>query len=199
MEIPSALLRSARFSAPAVFAKTTLRLLLAATLSGASLSVVPAARAALFQARDVKGESFILVAAPIGDGSSAQLNIYEQVRDRRPCFSREGTAPTVVKPLLVTFDFTGICSRYIDSNGYSVRVGTTDYGPAMRLSVVREVNDTQLVARSPEGLSAVIARSGGSAPGFVELKLEPGWRIMRRHFGPRALGHVYLYRDSWPQ
>ena len=126
MEIPSALLRSARFSAPAVFAKTTLRLLLAATLSGASLTVVPAARAALFQARDVKGESFILVAAPIGDGSSAQLNIYEQVRDRRPCFSREGTAPTVVKPLLVTFDFTGICSRYIDSNGYSVRVGTTD-------------------------------------------------------------------------
>lgn len=199
METPAALLRSARFSTPAVFAKTSLRLLLTAVLSGATLTVLPPARAALFQAREVRGESFILVAAPIGDGSSAQLNIYEQVRERRPCFSREGTAPTVVKPLLVTFDFTGICSRYIDSNGYSVRVGNTDYGPSMRLSVMREGNDTQLVARSPEGLSAVIARSGGSAPGFLELKLEPGWRIMRRHFGPRALGHVYIYRDSWPQ
>ena len=89
------------------------------------------AQAGLFDAKEVDSTQFILVAAPIPSGG-AQLNIYEQKKDTRPCFSREGNGPTTVKPLLATFDFTGICGRYMDSNGYSVRIGEIDYGSAMR-------------------------------------------------------------------
>ena len=93
METLSALLRSARFSAPAVFATTPLRLLLAASLSWATLAVTPPALAALFQARDVKRDASILGAAPIGHGSSAPLNLSEQVPHRRPPFPRECPGP----------------------------------------------------------------------------------------------------------
>jgi hypothetical protein len=44
----------------------------------------------------------------------------------------------------------------------------------------------------------VVARSGGSGNGFLLLVPEPGWKLMRRQFGGRTLGHVYVYRDSWP-
>ncbi|MFZ4805313.1 MAG: DUF3747 domain-containing protein [Synechococcus lacustris] len=174
-------------------------LLLAGLLSGLTPLYLEPAQAALFQAKEVKGESFVLVAAPIGDGSSAQLNIYEQVRNHRPCFAKEGTAPTVIRPLLASFDFTGICSRYIDSNGYSVRIGDQDFGSDMRLSVQQQAGDTLLLGKATTGATLLVARTGGSGPGFLELKLEPGWKVMRRHFGPRALGHVYIYRDSWPE
>ena len=169
------------------------------SLLAALMGLMPlASQAALFQAKEVKGQAFVLVAAPIGDGSSSQLNIYEQVRDRRPCFSKEGNAPTVVKPLLGGFDFTGICNRFIDSNGYSVRIGDQDYGSDMRISVINREGETLLLGNHQDGSTLVLARTGGSAPGFLELKLEPGWKLMRRHFGPRALGHVYIYRESLP-
>ncbi len=174
-------------------------LLLAGLLSGLSPLCLGPAQAALFQAKEVKGESFVLVAAPIGDGSSAQLNIYEQVRDKRPCFAKEGNSPTVIRPLLASFDFTGICNRYIDSNGYSVRIGDQDFGPDMRLSVQQQTGDTLLLGKAPSGATVLVARTGGSGPGFLELKLEPGWKVMRRHFGSRALGHVYIYRDRFPE
>jgi hypothetical protein len=156
---------------------------------------------ALFDARDVIQERFVLVAAPIGKGERAQLNIYEQVSNRRPCFATAGAAPAQVDPLLGTFDFTGICNRYIDGNGYSLRVGGSDLGTVYRLSVVRQANDTLLVAlptKSNSGPEMVVARTGGPGSGFLLLVPEPGWKVMRRHFGPRALGHVYVYRDSWP-
>ena len=82
------------------------------------------AQAGLFDAKEVESAQFILVAAPIPSGG-AQLNIYEQKKDTRPCFSREGDDPTTVKPLLATFDFTGICGRYMDSNGYSCLLYTS--------------------------------------------------------------------------
>jgi hypothetical protein len=44
----------------------------------------------------------------------------------------------------------------------------------------------------------VVARTGGQASGFLKLELEPGWKLMRRSFRGRALGHVYLYTDAFP-
>ena len=35
--------------------------------------------------------------------------------------------------MLATFDFTGICNRYIDGNGYSLRIGGDDLGTRYRL------------------------------------------------------------------
>jgi hypothetical protein len=171
--------------------------LLPAIAGISSLCCLPA-QASLFQAKEVQAARFILVAAPIGDGINSQLNIYEQVRDRRPCFARLGGKPTIVNPLLGTFDFTGICNRYIDSNGYSVRVGNKDFGPEMRLTVTHQAGEAILMGHSVEGFALLLARAGGGGNGFIELKLEPGWKVMRRHFGSRALGHVYLYRDSMP-
>jgi hypothetical protein len=155
------------------------------------------AQAGLFDAKEVETTQFVLVAAPIPSGG-AQLNIYEQKKDTRPCFSREGNAPTTVKPLLATFDFTGICGRYMDSNGYSVRIGEIDYGSAMRLRVEILEEDIVLMSTGPNGGEVVMARAGGIDDGYVELKLEPGWSLKRRHYGERALGHLYVHNESLP-
>lgn len=176
--------------------------LLASAALGACLPLVMGAPAsaqkALFLAKDVPQERFILVAAPIGAGERAQLNIYEQLNDRRPCFSTSGAAPAIVNPLLGTFDFTGICNRFIDANGYSLRIGDADLATSYRLSVVREKADTVLLAiplKAKYGEEMVVARTHGLVPGFLQLKFEPGWVLKRRYFGPRALGHVYIYRE----
>ena len=161
----------------------------------------PAAAQSLFGAIEVDQSKFVIVAAPIGDGSRAQLNIYEQRTAARPCYAVEGGKPAVVNPLLSTFDFTGICNRFIDGNGYSLRIGNGDLGTVYRLSVVKEAGDTLLMAlptKAGAGPEMVVARSGGSTNGFLLLVPEPGWKLMRRQFGGRTLGHVYVYRDSWP-
>ena len=47
---------------------------------------------------------------------------------------------------LSTFDFTGICNRYIDGNGYSLRIGGDDLGTRYRLTVVKTGQDVELLA-----------------------------------------------------
>ena len=172
--------------------------LLAALVSAGLGLVAQPASASLFQAKEVDANRFILVAAPIGGGGSSQLNIYEQRSDARPCYSREGDGPTLVNPLLGSFDFTGICSRYMDSNGYSVRIGNQDYGSALRVSIIPGDDDLMLVGSGGGGEPLVIARTGGMVDDFLELKLDPGWSLRRRFYGERALGHLYLYRETFP-
>jgi hypothetical protein len=168
-------------------------------MSGLSRPV--AAQGSLFTAVPVEQANFILVAAPIGKGESSQLNIYEQRTNKRPCFAVTGAAPASVDPLLATFDFTGICNRYIDGNGYSLRIGGDDFGTRYRLSVVKTRRDVELLAiptRDPSRPTMVVARAGGSGAGFLQLTLEPGWSLMRRQYGTRPLGHLYVFRDTWP-
>jgi hypothetical protein len=171
----------------------------------AALAVVapkPTAAKALFEAVEVDQSKFVIVSAPIGDGSRAQLNIYEQRSEARPCFAVQGANPAQVDPLLSSFDFTGICNRFIDGNGYSLRVGENDLGTVYRLSVVKEGGDTLLMAlptKAGAGPEMVVARSGGAGNGFLLLVPEPGWKLMRRQFGGRTLGHVYVYRDGLPE
>ena len=156
----------------------------------------------MFSTQEVDQGKFIIVAAPIGDGSRGQLNIYEQRSAQRPCYAVSGSRPALVDPLLASFDFTGICNRFIDGNGYSLRIGTADLGTVYRLSVVKDSAETLLMAqptRPDAGPEMVVARTGGQGKGFLLLVAEPGWRVMRRSFGSRALGHVYVYRDSWPE
>jgi hypothetical protein len=161
----------------------------------------PAAASGLFDATDLNPQSFVLVAAPIGNGERAQLNIYEQIRDTRPCFAVNGAQPGQVDPLLSTFDFTGVCGRFIDANGYSVRVGGTDLASSYRLSVVRSSNDNLLLAvptKPGAGPEMVVARTQGPGSGFLQLVFESGWQLKRRAYQGRTLGHVYLYREAWP-
>jgi len=156
---------------------------------------------ALFAAADVDPQRFVLVAAPIGSGPRSQLNIYEQVSSRRPCFAVGEGKPAAVNPLLASFDFTGICSRYIDANGYSLRIGGSDLATSYRLLVSRGSGDILLLAiptRGGAGPEMVVARTQGDGSGFLKLELEPGWTLRRRQFGGRKLGHLYLYSDTWP-
>ncbi|WP_353617808.1 DUF3747 domain-containing protein [Synechococcus sp. CCAP 1479/9] len=173
---------------------------LATTL--ATAGPAPVRASALFAAAEVDQQNFLMVAAPIGTrGEKAQLNIYEQLKPVRPCFEVGAGLPSPVNPLLATFDFTGICNRYIDANGYSVRVGGQDLATSYRLMVTRSGGDMLLLAfptKAGAGPEMVVARTQGSAPGFLKLHLEPGWRLMRRQFGGRNLGHLYVYADSWP-
>jgi hypothetical protein len=67
--------------------------------------------------------------------------------------------------------------------------------------VVRQGTDNILLAapgRNQAGPEMVVARTKGHSDGFLLFVPEPGWKLMRRHFGNRALGHVYLYRETWP-
>ena len=174
----------------------------AAGLAVALTGTVPVmAQGSLFTAVPVEEANFILVSAPIGQGARSQLNIYEQRTNKRPCFAVSGETPAAVDPLLSKFDFTGICNRYIDGNGYSLRLGGDDLGTRYRLTVVKTASDLELLAaptRSSSQPMYVVARAGGVASGFVQLKLEPGWTLMRRAYGTKTLGHLYLYRETAP-
>jgi len=175
-----------------------------AVLTAAVATALPQAAKAqgsVFTAADVDESQFVMVSAPIGKGESSQLNIYEQRTSARPCFAVSGASPAVVDPLLASFDFTGICNRYIDGNGYSLRIGGDDLGTRYRLSVVKTGSDIELLAvptRDPSRPTMVVARSGGPGNGFLKLNLEPGWKLMRRQYGKRMLGHLYVYRDDMP-
>ncbi|MFM7754771.1 MAG: DUF3747 domain-containing protein [Cyanobium sp.] len=166
-----------------------------------AIAAGPAVAGSLFQTAELNQQNFVLVTAPIGDGTKAQLNIYEQLNNRRPCFATQGSQPAQVNPLLTTFDFTGICGRFLDTNGYSVRVGGTDLAPTYRLTVIRRPDDNVLLAvpTTPgAGPEMVVARTQGAGDGFLQLVLEPGWELKRRAYNGRNLGHVYLYRADWP-
>lgn len=160
-----------------------------------------AQKQSLFATAEVDPQRFVLVAAPIGKGERAQLNIYEQIKDTQACYAVGEGRPAVVDPLLATFDFTGICGRYLDANGYSVRIGGSDLAPVYRLSVVRVNDDNLLLAvptRSGVGPEMVVARTQGPGTDYLRLVLEPGWQLMRRAYNGRNLGHLYFYRDNWP-
>ncbi len=162
------------------------------------------AQGSLFTAAPVEQSRFIVVRAPIGKGERSQLNIYEQRSNKRACFAVKGSSPAVVDPLLARFDFTGICNRYIDENGYSLRIGGDDLGTRYQLSVVKTEGDMHLLAipsKDNSNPTLLIARSGGAAASssdFLKLVFEPGWQLMRRQYGQRTLGHLYLFRETWP-
>ena len=171
---------------------------LAVALSG---TVPVMAQGSLFTAVPVEEANFILVSAPIGKGARSQLNIYEQRTNKRPCFAVSGGVPAAVDPLLSSFDFTGVCNRYIDGNGYSLRLGGDDLGTRYRFTVVKTGSDIELLAAPTRNSSQpvyVVARAGGVASGFVQLTHQPGWMLKRRAYGTKTLGHLYIYRDSAP-
>ena len=169
-------------------------------LSGALASLSTAhAQGSLFNAVPVDEANFVLVSAPIGSGARSQLNIYEQRSSKRACFAVSGASPAIVAPLLSTFDFSGICNRYIDGNGYSLRIGGDDLGTRYRLTVVNTGTDMELLAtptRNPSQPTFVVARAGGAGSGFLKLSFEPGWSLKRRAYGTKTLGHIYVYRDG---
>ncbi|NJR66066.1 MAG: DUF3747 domain-containing protein [Leptolyngbyaceae cyanobacterium CRU_2_3] len=179
----------------------------------ATLSTVWTASAALaaaaFGQQEVDQSRFIAIAAPFAGGTSHQLMILEQVVDSRPCWSVLGGTPTIVDPLLRTFNFTGVCGRSIDANGYSIRVNGEDLSTKYSVRIVRRNQDMVLMG-DPIGCFVPdhskcpnpefeIGRTNGITPDFAEVTLNPGWRFTRRVVDDRPLGHIYLtYEGTFP-
>lgn len=172
----------------------------AATAALGTLAGLSPAISATFGQREVDQSKFIAIAAPRGGGTAHQLLVVEQVSNTRPCWSESGSAPVVVDPLLVNFDFTGICGRSTDSNGYSIRMGGQDLGLQYSLRVVNRNGDLVLVG-TPNNRSAeelVIGRANGFTSNFAKINLDPGWKFTKRTYNDSVLGHVYLTYDGAP-
>ncbi len=160
--------------------------LAAATIAA---TYAPPAIAYNFGEETVNADEFILVAAPIGDRAH-QLLILRQVTNERPCWSESGGR---VDPLLLSFDFTGICARSTDSNGYSLRMSGQDLGMDYSLRVIPSGNSLMLMAVSDRsGLRIPIGQTDSVVSGFAKIYLYPGWYISQRSYEGQALGHFYV-------
>jgi N-acetylmuramoyl-L-alanine amidase len=165
------------------------------------------ALAVSFGQKEVDQTKFIAIAKPVGQDSH-QLIVLEQVTDKKQCWSESGAQPAIVDPLLLKFDFTGICGRSTDANGYSIRMDGQDLGGKYTLRIRYRNNDMVLVGSpdDPKDPEIVIGRANGMVKDFAKIQLDPGWYFSKRTFTTpktektpetvKVLGHVYLTRDG---
>jgi Protein of unknown function (DUF3747) len=157
------------------------------------------AQPSLFTQQETAQSNFVAVAAPYGGGTAHQLMVIEQLRNSQACWGEtRGAGPTVIEPLLVNFDFTGICGRSLDSNGYSIRMGGEDLAMRYAIRIIRTNDDMALmgIPNRPELPLLDLGHTQGVSPGFTKIQLNPGWRFTRRSYQGKSLGHVYLTHDS---
>ncbi len=169
-----------------------------ATASFFTLSALSPTTAGTFDTAEVNSNNFIVVAAPYGN-NQRQLLIVEQISSKKPCWAESGNSPVSIDPLLLKFDFTGICGRSNDSNGYSIRMNGEDLGLDYILRVVERNGDHILVGSKRTDFTAPeieIGRTGGVGNGFEKIILNPGWRLTRRMYQGKPLGHIYITSDS---
>jgi N-acetylmuramoyl-L-alanine amidase len=162
-----------------------------------------AATASQFEQREVDQSRYIAIANPSGvnaEGETAyQLLILGQMDDSRACWGEIGSNPVAVDMFLLEFDFTNICSRSTDSNGYSVRLAGQDWGLEYSLRIVRQNNDLVLIAinnREFRGPRIEVGRTYGIPEGPAKIILNPGWRLTQRTFEGNPLGHIYVTHDE---
>lgn len=169
---------------------------LSVTLS--SLALKPAVASTIFDQKEVRQSDFVLMATPYQGGDLHRLTVIGQLSGKRPCWNQQGQQPAVITPLLLNFNFNGICMRGVDSNGYSIRIDGQDQYVKYSPEIISENNELQLIAKPSRAgrPSIIIARSHGPAESFSQLKFEPGWRITQRTYKGRKLGHLYLTNDN---
>jgi N-acetylmuramoyl-L-alanine amidase len=163
-----------------------------------SFSLTESASANTFGHRDIPADRIVAVASPYGEGQH-QLLVIQQLDAYQRCWSEYGTTPTKIDPLLVNFDFTGICGRSIDSNGYSVRLAGQDLGWRYSLSVTKRDGKMLLVAAPTGNKNApelMIGTVNGVDEGFTKINLNTGWRMTQRTYSDQALGHIYFTNDQ---
>jgi hypothetical protein len=176
----------------------SLQVALIAAASLVSFGSFNPTRAATFDTQEVNTSNFVVLSTPVNGNNQHQLLILEQTSNKRPCWA-EGTNPGTVDPLLLKFDFTGICSRSTDSNGYSIRMGTQDLGLDYLLRIVPR--DGKLVLVGSNRVSRQIpdievGSTSSISDGFDKITLNPGWRLTRRTYQGRSLGHIYITSDT---
>ena len=168
---------------------------IAAVIIAGSLGAagIPLASASLFDSQPLNGDNFAVLAQAVGQ-DRWKLLVLEQIKTRPLCWQERSDG--LVTPSLNSFDFSGICSRYLDSNGYSLRTGGEEMDRSFRLRVNNDRQGLVLTAMDPNrGVPIVVARGNTSKrdrDAFVKLTLEPGWNLERRSYKGRTLGHVYF-------
>jgi hypothetical protein len=173
--------------------------LAAAGLTGAALAApTPWAQAAnLFNSRPLDASRFAVLARPVGN-SDWNLLVLEQIQTQPLCWEQRPDG--LIDPALNRFNFTGICSRYLDSNGYSLRVGDQDLASRYRLQLRQSGSELRLEASTPSDPTVLVVGRARvplrDRDGFVALKLEPGWDLQRRAFGDQTLSHIYFANPS---
>jgi hypothetical protein len=163
----------------------------------------PAARAqaweprqSLFEAQSVDPRRYAVLGRPLGNGEWTLL-VLEQILAGPPCWQNRPDG--LVDPSLNRFDFTGICGRFIDSNGYSLRLANQEGAGRsgnLRLRLQQNGPELQLLATAPE-LARELVVGRGPVPardrdGFVALRLAPGWELQRRTYQGQRLNHLYF-------
>ena len=177
------------------FRKLTLAAVAGCGVAPATALLIPSAHSArgLFDSKPLQQQRFAVLAQPVGQ-SDWKLLVLEQIKQRPLCWAPRPDG--LVHPTLNSFNFKGICSRYLDSNGYSLRSGGEDLGTRFRLTLQQQGTTLQLQAfNSRQRIPLVIGKA--SVPrrdrnGFVRMQLQPGWRLERRVYKERTLSHVYF-------
>ena len=163
-----------------------------------TISPCNSANSATFGQKEVEQNNFIAVAMPL-NVARYQLLILEQMSNQQACWIENANSPTQVEPLLLKFDFTGICGRSTDSNGYSIRKSGEDMGLQYNIDIVKEGDELLLLGtpvQNPNAAPMLIGRTNGITDGFVKINLEPGWRFTKRTYKDKTLGHIYLTNDN---
>ena len=168
--------------------------LAAAAVSTTALGLAPGSAAiSPFSSQPLDGSRFAVLAKPVGS-SDWTLLVLEQIQPSPRCWEQRPDG--LIDPALNRFDFTGICSRYLDSNGYSLRVGDEDLASRYRLRLAQQGNSLALLAMTPSDTTELLVGRGNvplrDRDGFVQIQLEPGWRLQRRVYGMQTLSHVYF-------
>ncbi len=166
-----------------------------ATLATVTLSsLIPfelPVKASTFSETALDQSKVIAIARPYGEGKY-DLLVIEQIPDKQDCWAESGANPVLVDPLLLNFDFTGICRRSTDSNGYSIRLDGNDLGLDYLLRLVPRDGELVLVGtpRSAGYSEIVLGSTQGLASGFMKINLYPGWQFTKRTYQDKNLGSL---------
>ena len=155
------------------------------------------AAGSIFDKVELDQNKMMIVATPLR--RQYALRVIEQLVDDRPCWTEMNTEdPVIVQLDLLTFDFTGICGRATDSGGYSIRMGDEDLGLDYKLGLLPRDGEIVLVGTpDSQGLpEIIIGQTHGIAGEAMKIFLKPGWRMTKRAYEDKILGHYYFTHDS---
>ena len=162
-------------------------------LAVVAAAAAPSWAAGVFSSQPLEQERFAVLAQPVGN-SEWKLLVLEQIKPQPLCWEQRGDG--LIDPALNRFDFSGICSRYLDSNGYSLRVGDEDLASRYRLRLEQQGNKVSLLAMTPSQPTELLVGRGTMSQrdreAFVAIELEPDWSLERRAYGSQTLSHVYF-------
>ncbi|MFO7630094.1 MAG: DUF3747 domain-containing protein [Prochlorococcaceae cyanobacterium] len=149
--------------------------------------------AGTFSSTPLDASKLAVLARPVGQ-SDWNLLVLEQLKPEPLCWQTRSDG--LIDPVLNRFDFSGICGRFLDSNGYSLRAASEDHGGRYRLRLQQVGEEVLLQAFSPDQPTMLLLGRGQvplrDREGFVAIKLEAGWELERRSFGSTSLNHVYF-------